>query len=712
MGIPIGGGGGGGGDPTDPGLTCAQAKAQIASLTLTVANLTSLLARTQDPVQRADIQQGIRTAQQELAVLRSELPLICAPPPPKPSIPVLIVLDGTDASFQNSPGSPDGKDDYFTLSYFQSVLETQGVTTPLLPFAITKAHRQVDPGSVSTVPVINNAFFTWKSSTLPPGVTGKSVIDLSFYQVVFLFGFQGFSSLDASIAWDGDGNPGQEQLWAFVQFMNNGGGLFAAGDHEDLGAPLCAAIPRVRSMRRWLWQVGDNPYPQNDDGTPPGSLDEGGEEVNPVTADPSDPSGFTGYDANFFNNVELIHPHNTSQGAQLGMKCAPPALGTLRHDTLQAKAQDITLKDPVANETLEQPGQSVPGDISTPFIPFDRQSDDTPQPVTLTSSVMAQQLFTMPSGGQLAAYPDHMHEGVAIDLSDTTNPDPRTVTYVNQGVTIPEYPQTQSAGQPVPQVLMTLTTTAGHATPTGELFHIGALDETGTSVQFGGVSAYDGRPVSVGRIVTDSTFHHFVDINVTGDTGMNVPAYAVQGFNSSATGQSYLAQFAQYWINLVNWLLPATAAAPLLMAAVDHARTSVSVRMSAGPGVAAHGEAVHGLGEIVTQLVDRHLPAPLLRDAVQHAMPAAHAQGVADWLASTRAGQPDAADAVDRALLHGFMGGAVLHVLGLPKDQSLVADVAAVGPDVVHAGLRGAAKALTASRHQGIAQDLIALLDE
>src|ERR1017187_10283029 len=81
MGIPIGGGGGG--DPTDPGLTCAQAKAQIASLTLTVANLTSLLARTQDPVQRADIQQGIRTAQQELAVLRSELLLICAPPPPK-----------------------------------------------------------------------------------------------------------------------------------------------------------------------------------------------------------------------------------------------------------------------------------------------------------------------------------------------------------------------------------------------------------------------------------------------------------------------------------------------------------------------------------------------------------------------------------------------------------------------------------------------------
>jgi hypothetical protein len=479
-------------------------------------------------------------------------------------------------------------------------------------------------------------------------------------------------------------------------------------------------------MRRWLWQAGDNPYPMNDD-PQPSSFDEGAEEVNPVAVDPSQPSGFSGYDANFSNNVELTHPHNTSQAAQLGMKCAPPALGALRLDTLQPNAQDMTLADLNAKQTMEQPGQSVPGAISRPFIPFDRQSDDVPQPVTLASSVMAQQLFTMPSGGQLSAYPDHMHEGMATDLSDTTNPDPRTVTYVNQGVTIQEYPSTASAGQPVPQVLMTLKTTAGHATPSSETFHGGAWDETGASVQFGGVSAYDGRPVGVGRIVTDSTFHHFVDINVIGDPGNTVPnpsptslnpdhgvvpVYARNGFNSSATGQGYLAQFAQYWLNLVNWLAPPTAAAPLLMAAVDHARTSASVRMTAGPGVAAHGEAVHGLGETVTHLIDRHLPAPLLRDVVHHAMPEAHAQGVADWLASARTSQPDVADAVDRVLLHGFMGGAVLHALGLSPGQSLTADVQTVARDVVHAGLRGAAKALTASKHSGIAGDLITLLAE
>jgi len=229
---------------------------------------------------------------------------------------------------------------------------------------------------------------------------------------------------------------------------------------------------------------------------------------------------------------------------------------------------------------------------------------------------------------------------------------------------------------------------------------------------FGGVSAYDGWPVGVGRVVTDSTFQHFIDINLIGDPGTGVPAYAQQGFNASVTGQGNLAQFAQYWVNLVNWLAHPQVATTMLMAAVDHARQSATVRMSAGPGVAGHGEAVHGLGEIVTQIVDRHVPAALLRDVLQHAMPATHAQGVADWLASTRTGQPDVADAVDRALLHGFMGGAVLHALGLPREQSLAADVAAVAEHVVAAGLRGAAKALSTSRHRGIAQDLIALLAE
>src|SRR6516164_3303339 len=35
--------------------------------------------------------------------------------------------------------------------------------------------------------------------------------------------------------------------------------------------------------------------------------------------------------------------------------------------------------------------------------------------------------------------------------------------------------------------------------------------------QFGVVCFYDGIPAGVGRVLTDSSFHHFVDINLTGD---------------------------------------------------------------------------------------------------------------------------------------------------------------------------------------------------
>lgn len=43
---------------------------------------------------------------------------------------------------------------------------------------------------------------------------------------------------------------------AISRFMEAGGGFFATGDHEDLGAPLCRLIPRVRSMRRWHYAGG------------------------------------------------------------------------------------------------------------------------------------------------------------------------------------------------------------------------------------------------------------------------------------------------------------------------------------------------------------------------------------------------------------------------------------------------------------------------
>lgn len=41
------------------------------------------------------------------------------------------------------------------------------------------------------------------------------------------------------------------ELCALQEFMDNGGGVFASGDHESLGASINAYVPRVRVMRTW-----------------------------------------------------------------------------------------------------------------------------------------------------------------------------------------------------------------------------------------------------------------------------------------------------------------------------------------------------------------------------------------------------------------------------------------------------------------------------
>ncbi len=65
---------------------------------------------------------------------------------------------------------------------------------------------------------------------------------LADYDQVWLFGYQR----------QGSGHDlSQEELKVLSAFMNGGGGVFATGDHEDLGYALCGQVPRVRSMRRW-----------------------------------------------------------------------------------------------------------------------------------------------------------------------------------------------------------------------------------------------------------------------------------------------------------------------------------------------------------------------------------------------------------------------------------------------------------------------------
>ena len=46
------------------------------------------------------------------------------------------------------------------------------------------------------------------------------------------------------------------ELKLLAEWMDRGGGVFATGDHYNLGASMCSRVPRVRSMRKWTLCAG------------------------------------------------------------------------------------------------------------------------------------------------------------------------------------------------------------------------------------------------------------------------------------------------------------------------------------------------------------------------------------------------------------------------------------------------------------------------
>jgi len=73
-------------------------------------------------------------------------------------------------------------------------------------------------------------------------VDGNPIFSIDRYDQVWLFGFDGE---DPNLA------ISESEKQVITEFMNSGGGVFATGDHEDLGAAMCGDLPRVRKMRRW-----------------------------------------------------------------------------------------------------------------------------------------------------------------------------------------------------------------------------------------------------------------------------------------------------------------------------------------------------------------------------------------------------------------------------------------------------------------------------
>ena len=154
-----------------------------------------------------------------------------------PATRVLIVCDGSRFSF----APYDMVTERFTISDLVGALKAN----PALD--VKTAHRKPADPLGGTPDILN---FNFSSS-----------VTLTDFDVLWLIGDEGIGSGDDGTA------ISEPELLAIAQFMDGGGGVFATGDHEGIGAQMCGRIPRVRTMRYWFWDAADIPAD-----VPPGGL--------------------------------------------------------------------------------------------------------------------------------------------------------------------------------------------------------------------------------------------------------------------------------------------------------------------------------------------------------------------------------------------------------------------------------------------------------
>jgi hypothetical protein len=135
--------------------------------------------------------------------------------------------------------------------------------------------------------------------------------------------------------------------------------------------------------------------------------------------------------------------------------------------------------------------------------------------------------------------PDHPHEGECLIPEDLET------TFQLDGEDKREWPLEIGGGGTVSPEIVAKSMSHGG---------IGFGKQALLPQEFIAIAAYDGHRGGVGRVVTDATWHHFLDINIDG-TGRNDRGfYGLQ--NPDRTDRPELVRLRQHWRNLAEWLMP------------------------------------------------------------------------------------------------------------------------------------------------------------
>jgi len=370
----------------------------------------------------------------------------------------------------------------FNHSYFglSTVLDTLRMNPEWwVNFDITKAHRQTDlfkppaadPAFALYGPDFENFHFT------QPG------FDINTYDQVWLFGFHSGNSVV--------GNPPRaltdDELEILYRWMNEkNGGVFAVGDHFNLGEALCHRIPRVRNMRKWTIA----------DGVPPGN-------------------GPARHDTNV-KGRDFIPTGGVDESAQY---------------SFDDESDDIPMKLRLRWYAYHSCGAKIQLNKLHPVWPFFWRR--SPHPILCGTK------------GPIDVFPDHPHEGEVV-LPANLNDQPSFNGYTHR-----EYPD--HAGSPKSPEIIAWARVQNDHTNTNDVTKGAANGK-----EFGAVGAYDGHCVKVGRVVVDSTWHHWFDVNLTGRTSLlgSADVRKHNGFNDTAAGQAVLERIQNYFRNVAIWLSP------------------------------------------------------------------------------------------------------------------------------------------------------------
>jgi hypothetical protein len=372
------------------------------------------------------------------------------------AVKILMVVDGYPGNFLNVSFSHS----YFGLSAVLDALRSQ--PDFYVRYDVTRAHRQTD--TFKPDQQADPQAFQLYGPHFEGFRFNQPGFSLDGYDQVWLFGARAEESGSEAL------QPGELEVLA--KFMEAGGGVFATGDHADLGASLCSTIPRVRSMRKWTNAQG---VPQN--------------------------------------------------------------FGPDRHDT-NDKGHDSTFT-------------------------FDDESDDKPMTISPKFySISSHHKFLRRSAphpvlcgrdGVIDILPDHPHEG---EILDTNQINLGGTFSAGSIVNAAEFP-TKNGNQESPEVIAWAHVQSGHTSITDT-----NKGEVNTKT-FGAIGAYDGHKCDVGRIVVDSTWHHWFDVNLIGrpvarldSAPFDATNPKTQGFEATPAGQAALERIYNYFRNVALWCSP------------------------------------------------------------------------------------------------------------------------------------------------------------